>query len=198
MLLILPFGAIETWLTPVFPTTHAFVDDWANHGHRFLIFLVGFFVAKDPTFWRTVDRVWLVGPVLAATAFLVLMHGQAVVDALRQFLPASAASFVFSYVKIIYAWSCILTLLGFGQRVLNRQSRVLRYLTSAIFCYYVLHQTITVVAGYYLTQMRLGAVAEGCALAIITIGGCVAGYEILRRIPGVGILFGVRQVSGFR
>ena len=198
MLLILPFVAIETWLTPRFPTTHAFVGDWANHGHRFLVFLIGFFVAKDPTFWRTVDRVWLVGPVLAATAFLVLMNGQSVVDTLRQFLPATAVRFVFSYVMIIYAWSCILTLLGFAQRFLNRQSSALRYLTSAIFCYYVLHQTITVVADFYLTPLRLGAVTEACALTIITIGCCVAGYEVLRRIPGVGILFGVRQVSGFR
>jgi hypothetical protein len=198
VLFILPFVVIETWLSPRFPTTHAFVDDWANHGHRFLIFLIGFFVAKDPVFWRTIDRVWLIGPVLAASTYLVLMNGQAVVDGLRQYLPATTVWFLFSYAMILYAWSCILTLLGFGQRFLNRQSVTLRYLTSAIFCYYVLHQTITVVAGYYLTELRLGGVVEACALTIITIGGCVAGYEVLRRIPGVGILFGVRQASGFR
>ena len=105
--------------------------------------------------------------------------------------------FIFSYVAILYAWSCILTLLGIGQRFLNRESRVLRYLTSAIFCYYVLHQTIIVVAGYYLTSMRLGAVQEFLLLTAITVAGCQFGYELLRRIPGVGIFVGVRQVSGF-
>ena len=89
-------------------------------------------------------------------------------------------------------------LLGFGQRFLNRESRALRYLTSAIFCYYVLHQTIIVVAGYYLTGMKLGALPEFVALTFVTVAGCAAGYEILRRIPGVGILVGVRQSSGFR
>ena len=44
-LLILPFVAVETWLTPRFPTTHALFGDWANHAHRFMIFLIGFFVA---------------------------------------------------------------------------------------------------------------------------------------------------------
>ena len=135
---------------------------------------------------------WLVTPVLAIGAWVFLMNGQAIAGALREVLPVTSIRFLFNYVMTIYAWSCILTLLGFGQRFLNRESRTLRYLTGAIFCYYVLHQTITVVAGYYLTGLRLGAIPEVVALTVITVGGCVAGYEILRRIPGVGILFGVR------
>ena len=196
-LLILPFVAVETWLTPRFPTTHAFFGDWANHAHRFMIFLIGFFVAKDPTYWRTIDRAWRFAPALAVLAWLFLANGQTVADGLRGFLPAAVLRFIFSYVAILYAWSCILTLLGIGQRFLNRESRVLRYLTSAIFCYYVLHQTIIVVAGYYLTSMRLGAVPEFLLLTAITVAGCHFGYELLRRIPGFGIFVGVRQVSGF-
>jgi surface polysaccharide O-acyltransferase-like enzyme len=98
----------------------------------------------------------------------------------------------------IYAWSCILTLLGFAQRFLNRESRQLRYLTGAIFCYYVLHQTITVVAGYYLTGYQLGVVVESVLVLAITVSGCMLGYELIRRIPKIGILFGVHEVSGFR
>ena len=98
----------------------------------------------------------------------------------------------------MYAWSCMLMLLGAGQRFLNRESPLLRYLTGAIFCYYVLHQTITVVAGYYLTPLRLGVTLESSLVLAITVGGCVLGYELIRRTPGVGILFGVHTVSGFR
>ncbi len=196
-LVILPFVATETWLAPHYPTTHALVGDWANHAHRFMIFVIGFFVAKDLAFWRTVDRAWRFAPALAVGAWLVLANGQAVADTLQPLLSGTPLRFLFSYVGTLYAWACMLTLLGFGQRFLNRESRALRYLTSAIFCYYVLHQTITVVAGYYLTELRLGAVPEAFALMAVTVLGCVAGYEILRRIPGVGILFGVRQVSGF-
>ncbi len=196
-LVILPFVATETWLAPHYPTTHALVGDWANHAHRFMIFVIGFFVAKDLAFWRTVDRAWRFAPALAVGAWLVLANGQAVADTLQPLLSGTPLRFLFSYVGTLYAWACMLTLLGFGQRFLNRESRALRYLTSAIFCYYVLHQTITVVAGYYLTELRLGAVPEAIALMAVTVLGCVAGYEIVRRIPGVGILFGVRQVSGF-
>jgi len=74
----------------------------------------------------------------------------------------------------------------------------LRYLTGAIFCYYVLHQTITVVAGYYLTEYQLGVAVESALVLAVTVAGCVLGYELIRRIPKIGILFGVHDVSGFR
>jgi hypothetical protein len=195
---ILPFVVVETWLTPIYPTTHAFFGDWANHAHRFMIFLIGFFVAKDPAFWRSVDKAWKVAPLLAIAAWLTLGNAPAVAEWLRQFLPGTAVRLVLSYVGILYAWSCMLTLLGLGQRFLNRESRLLRYLTSAIFCYYVLHQTIIVVAGYYLTGLQLGAMPEFLLLMLVTVAGCAGGYELIRRIPGLGILMGVRQSSGFR
>ena len=195
---ILPFAAVETWLSPVFPTTHDLINDWANHAHRFMIFLVGFFVAKDKRFWNSVGKVWKFAPLLAIATWLVVQNGQSIGDWARELLSGTQLRFFFSYVAIIYAWSCILTLLGFGQRFLNRESRQLRYLTGAIFCYYVLHQTITVVAGYYLTGYKLGVVVESALVLATTVLGCILGYELIRRIPRIGILFGVHQVSGFR
>jgi hypothetical protein len=197
VLLILPFVCIETWLTPRYPTTHALVGDWANHAHRFAIFLVGVLVAKDAGFWRTVNRLTYAAVALAIGNWFVLANGSSVVGWLGQHLSGTATRFVFSYAAILYAWSCMLILFGLGQRFLNRESRLLRYLTSAIFCYYVLHQTITVVAGYYLTQLQLGALPEFLALTAITLGGCALGYEIARRVPWFGVLVGVRQASGF-
>ena len=195
---ILPFAANETWLSPVFPTTHDLINDWANHAHRFMIFLIGYFIAKDAGFWNSVDKVWKFAPLLAIAAWLVLQNGQSISGWSREFLSGTQLRFFFSYSMVIYAWSCILTLLGFGQRFLNRESRQLRYLTGAIFCYYVLHQTITVVAGYYLTGYRLGVVVESVCVLAITVIGCMVGYELIRRIPKIGILFGVHKVSGFR
>jgi len=61
----------------------------------------------------------------------------------------------------------------------------------------VLHQTITIIAGYYLTQYRLGVFIESALVTMITVVGCVAGYELIRRVPGIGVLFGVHKVSGF-
>ena len=195
---ILPFAINETWLSPIFPTTHELINDWAHHAHRFMIYLVGFFVAKDAGFWRSVDRSWKFAPLLAITSWLVLQNGTDIADWAGQYLSDTPLRFFFGYMATLYAWACILTLLGFGQRFLNRESPQLRYLTGAIFCYYVLHQTITIIAGYHLTEHELGVAVESALVLTITVLGCVIGYEMIRRIPGIGILFGVHTVSGYR
>lgn len=197
-LLILPFAINETWFSPIFPTTHELINDWAHHVHRFMIFMVGFFVAKDVGFWRSVDKVWKFAPALAVATWLVLRAEPDIADWAQTYFSDTPQRFFFSYVATLYAWSCILTLLGFGQRFLNRESSQLRYLTGAIFCYYVLHQTITIVAGYYLTDYELGVAVESLLVLAFTVAGCIIGYEIIRRLPGIRVLFGVHPVSGFR
>lgn len=88
--------------------------------------------------------------------------------------------------------------LGFGQRYLNRPSRALTYLIGAVFCYYILHQTIIVAAGFYLTQLEFGAWPEFLVLTGVTVAGCGAGYEILRRIPGTRPWFGIKTPQRFK
>ncbi|WP_428409684.1 acyltransferase family protein [Hyphococcus sp.] len=193
LLIIIPFVIYELALVPHFPTTHDLVNDWANHAHRFTIFMLGYFAAKHDGFWRSVERA------LPIAAFIAVGLG-----ALRLYLRAWHNDFyvglfegvsapLVAVLMILYAWSCIVLLLGLAQRFLNRPSKTLTYLTGAIFCYYILHQTITVTAGYYLTQLQLGPWPEFIGVTAATAGGCVAGYEILRRIPVLRVFFGIRE-----
>ena len=122
VLLILPFVAFETWLVPRFPTTHALVGDWANHAHRFSIFLIGFLVAKDAGFWHTVRSLTFVAAGLAVGAWFFLANGSDIAAWARQYVSGTPLRFAFSYVMVIYAWSCMLILFGIGQRFLNRES----------------------------------------------------------------------------
>lgn len=190
LLVIIPFLVYEAVLAPRFPTTHALVNDWANHAHRLTIFLLGYFAAKHAPFWRSVDRA------LPAAAALVLLIGGA-----RFYLSANHWDFyvalsdetpVMMIAMTLYAWSFIVMLMGLGQRYLNRPSKLLAYLTGAVFCYYILHQTIIVSAGYYLTSLKRGVWPEFFAVTAITVVGCVAGYEIARRIPFLRPWLGIK------
>lgn len=190
---VIPFVLFEWFLTPHFPTTHALFDDWANHAHRFTIFLLGFFAAKNDRFWIAAGRALP----LAASLAVIIGAGRMYLRAFHREFYVSlfddpVASAVIALVLVVYAWASIVTLFALGQRFLNRPSKLLTYLTGAIFCYYILHQTIIVTAGYYLTQLALGAWAEFALVALITIAGCAGGYEALRRVPGLRVLFGIR------
>ena len=187
-----PFLFYRFFLEPHFPTTHALLDDWANHAHSFTIFLVGFIVAKNDAFWAAVRRALPVSAAVAAAGaatviFVWLGDHWGVVRA----NPVSAVAF--SALRVIYAWAVIVTLASLGMRFLNRDSKALRYLTGAVFCYYILHQTITVWVGYYAGQAGLSWEVEFAALTLATFGGCAVGYELARRIPLLRPLLGIAE-----
>ena len=89
----------------------------------------------------------------------------------------------------------ILALLGFARLHLHHDGRVRRYLTEAIFPYYIAHQTIIVLAGHLLTPLRLGAAAEFAIILPATVIGCAATYEIGRRIGWLRPLIGLKPAS---
>ncbi len=192
IIVIVPFVAYELLLTPRFPTTHALFGDWANHAHRLTVFVLGYLVAKHPAFWRTVDRTLPIAAVLATLLLLVRLNEGQLWTALTAHLPDPLVLLILIAAGILYAWTFILVLLGLAQRHLNSPSQALRYLTSAVFCYYVVHQTIIIAAGYHLTRLNLGAVPEFISVAAITVLGCAASYAVLRRIPVVRVFFGIR------
>lgn len=186
----LPFMAYGVLLDPHFPTTHALWGDWANHAHRFTILLLGYFAAKSPAFWTGVRRAWPLAAVYAV-AFAALNAALSLAGWPEY---GKAASVLFDAMSVLYAWSVIVTLLGLGQIFLNRDGPARRYLTEAIFPFYILHQTITVVAGYYIAQAGWGIWTEFAVLAGATIAGCFIGFEIIRRVAVLRPVFGLKII----
>lgn len=186
----LPFVGYELYLNARFPTTHLFWGDWAHHAHRFSIFLLGYCAAKSPDFWRSVDRTRLVAPLLAvglATLLLAFWGSATLREQLQSVRPV---------IGVYYAWFCILTLLGFAQRQLNRPGRVLDYMTQAIYPCFIVHQTIIIVFGYWLTRQGLAVVPELLLVVAVTGVGCLAFYEFIRRLPILRPLFGLKRGQG--
>lgn len=187
----LPFVAYRLFLRPEFPTTHALVDDWANHAQCLTIVLFGYVVAKNGAFWHAVARAL---PAILIVAFA----GAAAWMALRG-LADAATSPLAQGVRMLYAWVAILALLGLAQRYLNRPGQLLRYLNEAIFPYYILHQTIIVLIGYGLMQLRWPAWAEASTVLAVTIGGCVLLHEFcIRRIGWLRPWFGLKPAAATR
>ena len=59
----------------------------------------------------------------------------------------------------------------------------------------MLYQTITVLTGYWIAPMGLNVWVEFAILAGVTMAGCVAGYEIVRRIPLLRPVMGLKWRS---
>lgn len=173
-----------------FETTHAFVDDWANHAISFTVFLMGWFWAKSPIFWSAIAKVWKAAAALTLISIIVLAVAYENWEMVSQNGPLLTAAQV---LRVCYAWIMIITIFGVGQAYLNRPSKTLTYMTQAIFPWYILHQTITVIVGYVLvTSFKLSLGVESTLVIAGTIAGCALLHEfVIRRVRILRPLFGL-------
>ena len=77
--------------------------------------------------------------------FLCVWHGLDNVDALPSSVMLRRAWQLMFSAQI---WLAIVAVLGFARRHLNRDNAARRYLTTAVFPVYILHQTVIVVADH--------------------------------------------------
>lgn len=185
----IPHMIYRIYLDPYFPTTHDVVNDWANHAHSLTMLLTGFLLAKDAAFWSAISRIFkplvFITIALAATLSVAWANWDWVEDTQTWLWPARAG-------RILYAWFAIAVLLGAAQKWLNRPSRALTYMTEAIFPWYILHQTLTVMAGYWLTRQGLTVGVEFLLVTSATFGGCLVIHEIfVRRYAFIRPFFGL-------
>jgi hypothetical protein len=92
-----------------------------------------------------------------------------------------------------YQWLCIVAVLGFARRWLTADSAARRYLTDAIFPYYIVHQTAIIMIAHALHGEGFPAWLEAGIVISGTAATCVLTYEIVRRVPILRPLFGLKM-----
>jgi peptidoglycan/LPS O-acetylase OafA/YrhL len=174
---------------PVFGETHALIDDPYAHLAYGFAFFFGVGLAGTSTLWRPILAHWRKAAAMA-------LVGYAVILGLDLTIPGESGELellVTRLARSLLAWGAILALLGLARFKLHRDGPARRYLTEAIFPYYIAHQTIIVLAGHMLAPMRLGPAAELAVILPATLIGCAFTYEIGRRIGWLRPLIGIKR-----
>ena len=181
---------IRLELAARFPANHALIGDWYNHAMYFGVFLLGFSLAGVRAAWGALERSrWLtLGLAVAGWAFLVAYFGAYSDDAA---VPPMALRLFQRGVYGAEQWLAIAAAVGFAHRHLTHDSAVRRYLTTAIFPVYILHQTIIVVVAHALKPSHLYPPVEGVLLVLVTAATCFLSYEAIRRVRLLRPLFGL-------
>jgi peptidoglycan/LPS O-acetylase OafA/YrhL len=191
LLLVIPsvlFVAYRLALLPSFPSTHALFGDWYNHAVYATVFLLGFLLAHAKAFWEAVERQRWIALSLAVAFFLSFL-------ALRSVGGGMPLKLYGGIAYGLYQWLCIVVVLGFARRRLTADSAMRRYLTDAIFPYYIVHQTAIIMIAHALRGRDLPAWLEAGIVIGGTLAACVLTYEIVRRVAVLGPLFGLRALA---
>ena len=186
---ILPLMVYGNLVYPVFGSVnHTLVFDGYGHVMYGTFLLYGFLIGRDTGFWAELSRMRKTLLAVGAVAFaLYYVQMEYLTEDLGPVL--EQLRFIVIYVN---RWAWIIVCFAWGHHALNRPMSWLPYATQAVYPWYILHQTITIVAGYNLSRLELGPVIEPLLLLAITVGGCYVLYEyVIRRIAILRPLFGV-------
>jgi hypothetical membrane protein/surface polysaccharide O-acyltransferase-like enzyme len=193
-ILILPavyLVVVRVILFPRFGLTNVITWDWYNHAQSLAAFLFGFFAVRQASIWHDLERFRWVGVGVAALALPLMM--------LQVAHPGGGAFLGIprNIVVAIDQWAVITALLGFASLHLRtRSGPVLAYLNDAVFTLYLAHQTVLVCAVWFVRPAGLPVWIEAPLLAAVTWGGSLLVYEIVRRIPLLRPVWGLRPLAG--
>jgi glucan biosynthesis protein C len=95
--------------------------------------------------------------------------------------------------RLVATWCTILGILGTGARLLSFNHKNLSYANEAVLPFYILHQPVLLVIGYFVVQWSLPIPIKYAIILIIAFCVIMAIYELLvRRWSVLRFLFGMK------
>jgi glucans biosynthesis protein C len=95
----------------------------------------------------------------------------------------------------VVSWCIILAILGFGMQKLNFTTPFLQYASEAVLPFYILHQTVLLLVGYYVVRWSIPDPLKWLVIAVISFALIIATYEyLIRRNNALRFLFGMKPL----
>lgn len=190
-LMALPLAASILWLVPLSRNPNGLVGDWHGLFYYGTLLAYGAFLFGTHEMQSAVARQrWLslaVGVASYAALYAMYFAGT-VVPAIP-----SAERPLYALLSGVNTMAWLFAITGFAHRHLTRRPRLLGEATEAVYPFYMIHQTVTVIAVYWLLKWQIPSVA-GFALAVAaTFLGSLAVYlALVRPFAPIRPLFGMK------
>lgn len=193
-LLLLPALPVIVYiqlLMPRFELSNDLFGDWFQHAQFFTIFIYGYAMARSQGLWEELVRLrWVT---LAVALVLAAVYLPLVLTA-----PDDASEALLLFARTLrgfYLWTALLAILGWAKLLLDHPFRWLPYASEAVYPWYILHQSVTVLLAYWLLPRALGPVVEPALVVLGTVACCVLLHEfIIRRVRWLRPLFGLKPM----
>jgi glucan biosynthesis protein C len=150
---IIPLLLSQILLRQFFETeTNDLVNDWASFTYYTIFFLAGFILlpVRNITEAMRRYRLWYLGEVIAATIIMFKVPGMA--------KSVESGDIIRDVSSIFLAWSCAMTAIGFAKQYLNSNSPIRNLANEAIYPFYLLHQPVIIVLGFFITHLDIAVV----------------------------------------
>jgi len=100
-----------------------------------------------------------------------------------------------TFVRCFRVLLWIIAIIGFGEKYLNFNNRFLRYASEAVLPFYILHQFVLLLIGYWVVQWQINALVKYVAIACLSLIVIMGLYVIIiKRFQVTRFLFGLKLI----
>jgi len=154
-LLVIPTLIINNTLSLRFPDTHDLIHDYASLPYYFCFLFFGFFLTTQTATWDSLVRNRRLSLAIALICIVWINYyrwNSLEPWKLHENWRDLPQTYFYFSLRSINTWFWIFALLGYGKRYLNKPSPLLNYANEGILPFYVLHQTIIIIIGFYVIR----------------------------------------------
>lgn len=161
-----------------------------NPFYYILLFLYGYLLAGDMRFRSILNRNKTLALVLGTTTMTVAMT----LWVLRVHFPEKSAQDILFYsLRTFNTWFWLIAILGFGQSRLESSGRIKAYLNEAAYPFYILHQTVIMLIGYYVVRWDMSVGGKYGLIVFSSFLVTLLIYDLcVRRSRVTRMLFGMK------
>jgi glucan biosynthesis protein C len=193
-LLALPLMLIQALLRIHWPQGKMnLINDWANFFFYLTLLVYGFVLCSNDHLRETVVRNRYIALLFGVICFLFFLATKDITGS-EPWLRYNAGDMAIVALHGFNTWCWLLVIIGLGISYLNFTNRLLSYASEAAYPFYILHQTIILVFGFYVLSFDWSITAKFTFIILLSFSLILLIYELLvRRIKPLRFLLGIRK-----
>jgi len=156
LLWVIPLIVITIFLKKIYPTSSKDITNLSTTFYYGYFFISGMLFASSKHIWNYLKMHRRFNfTIFIVSTFLFYGYYLSSNQYISAYLSIDDRWSIWYLVCALVGWTFVITLLGYSQVWLNTKSSFLRQCNEAIYPFYILHQTVIVVLGYYIIQLNL-------------------------------------------
>ena len=156
-----------------------------------VFFILAYVLASDPQFQESIDKnrtpAFLLG-IITSTLIILLFVTLGV-----EVLTHPIFYVLFSIIWAFNGWCWMITILGFGRRLLSFNHRLLGLSNELVLPFYILHQTAIIVTAFYVIPLNQTVIVKFPLIVLASFAIITILLVPIRQINTLRFLFGMRR-----
>lgn len=192
LLFIIPLSIAYYTLKSRWDVTNNLVSDWYNFTVSFLFFVYGYIFATQPLSWVVIEKYRKV--FLSISIMLVIIMKLYVANFGLIIEDSNSVLLVHGTLKMLFIWCTIMSICGFAKYYLNFTNNFIQKANRLVYPFYIIHQTITVMIGYYIADIEMAVTLKFVILVVGTFGiTFLIYYFLIKPFQIMQLLFGMTK-----